>query len=567
MFIKVTEKHSGKNKDRKIKSFRIVESIRTGSKTTHKTVRFVGSSANPEVIKALEQISHNLLVKLSNEQQPTLPSMTKVVYSKEPEYVNKKPSLKKKKEPIGKQKPLSVLSLKSPREKQRVHYGIKGVCGAVYEQLQFHTIIEGTRKNEQWNDILKYCVLSRIAHPDSKKKTVETLQEDFNEQIHLDKMYRMMDRLYPHITKVKDLVAKNTLSLFNQEVDVLFFDVTTLYFESFEEDDIRQFGFSKDLKFKETQVVLALVTNQEGHPLSYELFPGRTHEGCTLISVIKKLKKRFTVKKAVLVADRAMFNDNNLNLMEQEGVQYVVAAKLKSLPKVKKENILDQEYKPFVVANDFQWIKELEHKNRRLLVSYSKKRAQKNKKDRQRLIDRLMKKIKNNNIPINSLISNYGTKKYITVEKTKATLNEKKIKEDKKWDGLHGVITNIQDQPAYELLNRYRQLWKIEQAFRVCKHSLKMRPIYHWKKKRIEAHIAICFLAYSLSYTMKHRMEQKGLKLSLQKMKDVLKKDQYSLIEDAQNKLYRMPSQLSEPIKQIYEAFGLKRISHITPVS
>ena len=101
----------------------------------------------------------------------------------------------------------------------------------------------------------------------------------------------------------------------------------------------------------------------------------------------------------------------------------------------------------------------------------------------------------------------------------------------------------------------------IEQAFRVCKHTLKMRPIYHWKKKRIEAHIAICFLAYSLSYTMKHRMEQRGLNFSIKKMREILKRDQYGLIEDANKKLYCMPSKSTEPIQAIYEALGLKRVS------
>ena len=416
-----------------MKSFRIMESIRKGSKTFHETIRFVGSSTNPEIIKALEKISKDLLVKLQNHKQPVLPTMTKVIYSKEPEYVNKKPQpqLKKKNE-----KPLSLFSLTRPCEKERVHYGIKGVCGAVYKQMGFHTIIQGTKKDEQWNDILKYCVLSRVARPNSKRKTVETLREDFNEQVHLDKMYRMMDRLYPRISRVKDLVAKNTLCLFNQQVDVLFFDVTTLYFESFEEDDLRQFCFSKDLKFKETQVVLALVTNQEGHPLSYELFPGRMSEARTLISTVDQLKRRFHVRKAVLV-----------------------------------------------------------------------------------------------------------------------------------WDGLHGVITNIEGCSATELLTRYRRLWKIEEAFRVCKHTLKMRPIYHWKKRRIESHIAICFLAYSLSYTMKHRMEQRGVPFSIEKIREVLKRDQYSLIEDQETKkLYRLPSKLSEPIRAIYEAFGLRRVSEIVPV-
>lgn len=561
MFIKVTEKFSGKNKERKVKSFRIMESVREGSKTKHKTIHFVGSSAKPDVISALEKVSHRILVQLSNDRQPALPGMAEIIYSKEPQYINRKPKSKKKKSP-------SLFSLKRPQETARVQHGIKGVCGAVYEQLGFHTLIQDTNKDKQWNDILKYCVLSRISHPDSKRKTVETLKEDFNETVPLEKMYRMMDKLYPRIDQVKDKVANNTLSLFNQEVDVLFFDVTTLYFESFEEDELRQFGFSKDLKFKETQVVLALITNQEGHPLSYELFPGSTSEGSTLISTVKKLKERFAVRKTVLVADRAMFNDKNLKLMEENDMQYVVACKLKTLPKVKKEEILNQDFKPSLVADEFHGIKEFEHKERRLIVSYSKKRAKKNEADRLRLIERLMKKVKNNSIPIKNLISNYGTKKYVTVQKTKATVNEQKIKEESLWDGLHGVITNItKEQTPQEILTRYRRLWKIEEAFRVCKHNLKMRPIYHWKKKRIESHIAICFLAYSLSYTVKHRMEQRGLNFSIQKMREILKRDQYSLIEDANKNIYRMPSKSTKEIRAIYEALGLKRVSKFISAS
>ena len=507
-----------------------------------------------------------MIIKLSNDRQPALPGMAEIIYSKEPQYINRKPKPKSKKK-----KSPSLFSLKKPQETARVQHGIKGVCGAVYEQLGFHTLIQDTNKDKQWNDILKYCVLSRMSHPDSKRKTVETLKEDFNETVPLEKMYRMMDKLYPCIDQVKDKVANNTLSLFNQEVDVLFFDVTTLYFESFEEDELRQFGFSKDLKFKETQVVLALITNQEGHPLSYELFPGSTSEGSTLISTVKKLKQRFAVRKTVLVADRAMFNDKNLKLMEENDMQYVVACKLKTLPKAKKEEILNQDFKsskPSVVADEFHGIKEFEHKERRLIVSYSKKRAKKNEADRLRLIERLMKKVKNNSIPIKNLISNYGTKKYVTVQKTKATVNEQKIKEESLWDGLHGVITNItEEQTSQEILTRYRRLWKIEEAFRVCKHNLKMRPIYHWKKKRIESHIAICFLAYSLSYTMKHRMEQRGLNFSIKKIREILKRDQYSLIEDANKNLYRMPSKSTKEIRAIYEALGLKRVSKFISTS
>ena len=117
-------------------------------------------------------------------------------------------------------------------------------------------------------------------------------------------------------------------------------------------------------------------------------------------------------------------------------------------------------------------------------------------------------------------------------------------------------------------MRRYRGLWRIEEAFRVNKHTLKMRPVYHWTRKRIQAHIAICFLAYSLSYRVKYHLEKAGLRFSIERMREVLKRDQYSVIEDQRTgKRYRYPSKFTEPIRAIYEALGLKRVSEITSLS
>ena len=181
-----------------------------------------------------------------------------------------------------------------------------------------------------------------------------------------------------------------------------FFDVTTLYFESFEKDELREYGFSKDCKFNQTQVVLALVTNYEGHPLSYELFPGSMSEGKTLVSVVERLRKDFCVNRAVLVADRAMFSEKNRQFMEENGIQYVVAAKLKSLKKEIKQEILDTKInwlkkEKTIEKNELRKIKEIkllrEDKKklnpskeklpeRRLIFDYSPQRASKDFKDR-----------------------------------------------------------------------------------------------------------------------------------------------------------------------------------------
>jgi transposase len=551
MFIKLTKQRNGKT------TVRIMKSVRTGSKISQKAIRTLGSFDREDELTKVKELAKEIIVKLLNEEHPALPGMVEVVHGQE-----EKPRKIKKSKKDG-----SIFSLTNPEEIGRVIHGITGICGSLYNELNFHEIIRETNKDTQWNEILKSTVIARIADPESKRKTVETLELDYNERIPLEKVYRMMDRFHKNIEKAKDLVTKNTLSLFNQEVDILFFDVTTLYFESFTADEIRNFGFSKDCKFKETQVVLALVTNSLGHPITYELFPGNTNEGTTLISVIQSLKKRFTVKKAVLIADRAMFVEKNLKLMDDENIQYVVAAKLKTLPKIKKEEVLGQDFSPTVVSDEFQWLKEFDHKERRLIVSYSSKRAKKDKADRKRLVDRLMKKVKNDQIAVTDLITNHGTKRYVKVEKGSAKINEDKILQDSKWDGLHGVITNIKDKSAKDLLERYRGLWRIEEAFRVNKHNLKMRPIYHWKKSRIEAHIAICFLAYSLSYTLKDKLEQKNLNLSIAKIRDILKRDQYSIIEDTKSKkVYRLPSQNTAQISSIYSALGLKRTSTIIQI-
>ena len=174
----------------------------------------------------------------------------------------------------------------------------------------------------------------------------------------------------------------------------LFFDVTTLYFESIDVDDARNFGYSKDNKFKETQIMLALVTTHEGLPLTYLIFPGNTYEGHTLVHAVDELKKSYDVERVLFVADRAMFNETNLKALEDSGIHYIVAARLKSLPKTLKNEILNNEfYKATKVDNELHWTKTLAYKDRRLIVSYSSKRARKDAADRQRLIDRLLKKV------------------------------------------------------------------------------------------------------------------------------------------------------------------------------
>lgn len=539
MFVRIKPKPNGK------KSIQIVESYRRADKVSQKIVRHVGQAATDREVAEMIRLAQSIITEMETEKQPCLPFLDPIKVLKENSQKNESNDFVK---------------IKNLREEQRFIDGIGDVFGRLYKDLKLDKLISGTHKDEQWNDILESCVLARIANPVSKRRSASLLEEDYGIKIPLEKIYRMMDHAADRESDIKQRIAQTTLSLFQEHVDVLFFDVTTLYFESSEADELRAFGFSKDCKFKEVQVVLALVTTTKGLPITYKLFPGNTYEGGTLVDMVKDLQTEYAINNILLVADRAMFNEENLSQMESLGIQYIVAAKLKALSKSLQSDILHAEYHEEVIGDELHWLKEFEHKSRRLVVGYSAKRAGKDAADRQRLVDRLMKKVKGDKIKLKDLIPNYGSKRYISMENGSASINQKKIEADAEWDGLHGVISNAKDKTPSELLSRYRELWQIEEAFRLSKHDLKMRPIFHWTENRIKAHIAICFLAFTLAKQAVYRIALQQEPMSFEQIRNELLHAQSSVVVDlASQKKYIIPSHVTVNQKKLYHVFGLKR--------
>lgn len=540
MFVRV------KKKDEMRWQITIVESIRTGKTVKQKTVRNVGTAYSEKEVEEFRKIGEAGIISIKNALKPVLPFADPVDF-----YAPKKRKKNIKKE---------LVDINDLREEKRINEGFVDIFCDIFKESGLDKSINGTKNDKQWNDIIESTVIARIADPRSKRATISQLEDDFDIKIPFQKIYRAMDQLVKCELDVKSIVRKYTLGIFKEKVDVLFFDVTTLYFESITSDEIKDFGFSKDCKFKEVQVMLALITTKEGLPVTYKLFPGNTFEGNTLPQTIEEIRSDFDVSNFVFVADRGMFNEKNLQYMEENNISYIVAACLKKLPIKLKTEILSREFGPAIICDEFHWIDEFEHKDRRLIVSYSSKRAKKDASDRQRLIDRLLKKTKDKKIKVKDLIPNYGTKKFLQVTGGEAKVNEIKIAQDAEWDGLHGVITNQKNGPAAKILERYRGLWQIEEAFRVNKHSLKMRPIFHWTPKRIKAHILICFMSFALSKYSLYRMKQSGLNMSLEELRGNLDKVEASIVKDTKTKKrYIIPSKVTECIKKIYNAFGKKR--------
>lgn len=533
-------------------SVRIVENKRINGKMKQKNVCCIGHTHKDKSkeISRFQKIGEEMIIKIKNEINPAFEGLESVHTPQ-----------KKKSHSI----PDNMVCLETLKEKARVHQGIEDVFGKAFEQLELHKLIGDGYKMREYNTLLKEIVLSRLSDPSSKRKSVRAIERDRYQQFDLNQVYRMMDKLYRKEDEIKARMFRRTLSLLKEEVHVLFFDVTTLYFESFDSDTLRLCGYSKDNKVKETQVVLALMTSVEGLPVGYELFPGNTYEGKTLIKVIEKIEKTYNILDVSIVADRAMFTRENLQVLHEKGTKFIVAAKLKTMSKAMKSRIVtDVEKGHSQEPNTSFFSKSYKYEGHRLIISYRKERAYRDKQNRETLIERLKSQMHGDKIYLSSLIKNTGSKKYLKINRKnrqEATLNQEKIDEEARWDGIHGVITNhsSEDLTQEDILERYKGLWQIETAFRVNKHDLRMRPIYHWAPRRIRAHILICYIAYSVLTFIKFQLKQKKVHLSFERLRDELKTVQYSIVLDkTTNKRFILPSNITSLHKQIYKALNIK---------
>jgi len=538
------------------KSVQIVHSIRKGNKVTQKIIRYVGIAMDDQELEQLKLLAESIRLKLEDEGQELL------FGPEELEQINKQRKNKKNTESDEDYK----VNLKDLVEEQRVVRGIHDVYGGLFDELGYSHVIKEPARHKATGKMFRDIVLGRIANPQSKRSTVGMLEEDFGITLDLDRVYKMMDLLDDEaIERLNDITYKNTAGLFNEKIDVIFFDCTTIYFETFEEDSLRRNGYSKDLKFNQPQVLLAMMVTKEGLPIGYQVFEGDVYEGHTVINALKSIKQKRRLGKVVFVADAGMFNKDNLaelDALEEEKLEYIVGDRIKNMPKEIKEKILDEEnYKE--ISDGFR-IGEFEYKGKKLIVSYRQKRADKDAYERDKAIKRLKKKLEKQK-NAKAYLSNYGNKKYLKIEGTNSIeLDEEKIKSAAKWDGLKGVVSNAENITNPEILEQYNNLWNVENAFRITKHDLKVRPVFHWKPERVKAHLAISFSAYALVKHLEYRVKLQYKKLSPQIIRETLIRVQTSILYDKNKKIrYGLPSRISKYAQKIYQ---LLKINHrLTP--
>jgi len=348
-------------------------------------------------------------------------------------------------------------------------------------------------------------------------------------------------------------------TLLEDALDVILFDCTTLYFESFTEDTLRQCGYSKDAKFNETQVLMALMVTPEGLPVGYELLPGKVAEIKSLIPALNRLESRLKIRHKICVADRGMFSRANLEAIEAAGWYYVVGARIRRHASAKE--ILAWAASPEKQrAHVFETAIE---PNRRLLVRWSAKRAKQAENKRDKLLKKLQDKGPSGTpIPAHLLGRPRTYQRFLKkLGKTSYLVDEERIAADAQWDGLHGVITNLPDTTdARDAMDYYAELWQVEHCFRITKHDLKIRPIFHWTSNRIRAHVAIAFMTLTCVRHLCYRTKIQGTEMSAETIRLALASAGGMVFQDEHTlKHYAHATTLADDCKKLYRYFGVKQ--------
>ena len=479
-----------------------------------KVIKSIGSSKDPKEIERLMAEGRDYI---NRHHEPLLPGIDE--------------------EEIGFERFLGQLN-----NSQIQVVGPELVFGRLYDRIGYDKIS---------SEMFRHMVICRMFNPGSKMKTVDYLERYLHVRYSLSKVYRFLDDLcyrpeedeeevaekkgenvpganegrksdarqkkgQDYKTIVEQVSYEHTKKVVGGEVTVCFYDMTTLYFEAAEEDELRKCGFSKDGKHSCPQIFLGLLVASGGNPIGYEIYEGSISEGKTIIPVVQALADRFGFGKPVVVADAGLLSKDNTEALVKDGYQYILGARPKNESEKVKESILALNLKYGDVA-------EVKRKDgSRLVVSCSEKRAAKDRHNREKGLARLQKRVRTGKLTKES-INNRGYNKYLKLEgEVNVSIDLAKYEADAAWDGIKGYVTNTKLK-ADEVIDRYGDLWYIERAFRFNKFDLAVRPIYHRLRNRIEGHICICFTAYTILLELERILKAAKSEITVHRAQELTK--------------------------------------------
>jgi Transposase DDE domain len=432
----------------------------------------------------------------------------------------------------------------------------------IWEELGLKELLRSfaARKKKRfdfdWERMIFAQVLQRLLEPGSDlrgSKWIETVHEPAFAGLQLAHFYRSLGWLWEKKQEIELALYRRELDLFNAELELVFFDTTSTYFEGSSLAGWAKLGKSKDHRPDHLQLVIGVVMRRDGFPIGCEIWPGNTADVTTLKPIIAALRERFTIGKVVVVCDRGMVSAANLEALEAAGYQYIVGMKMRNLGEVRDE-VLGRAGRYHEVDEKLQ-VKEVHIDERRYVICYNPDEAHKDRHDREAIVAKLRDKLASGGVK--RLINNRGYRRYLKLEGTRARVDEGALKSEARYDGKY-VLRTTTELPAEEVARAYKDLTWIERLWRELKDVVELRPIFHWRKKQnVKGHIFSCFLALHVAAFLRHKLARANLKLPWDEVIRDLAQLRAVLVQ-LDGERYLMRSPLKGCAGQVFAALGVK---------
>ena len=539
MFVKVIKR---KKNGKVYKYIQIAQGYREEGKVKHKTVAYLGQLSQKEIdslIKGLNRL----------REQP---------YS------------------------LKSLDLKHRRE---YLYGDIFLLSSLWEKLEIGKIIDEALSSSKVEFSVSQAALLMVANrciaPESKLKVWE-----WQEKIYLEGMekfdYHKILRALDHLERIKDRVEErmfwNHISLFSQEVDLVFYDITSSYFEG-QGPSIAKKGYSSDKRSDRNQIVLALAITKEGIPIAHEVYEGSKKHSKTVIDAVEKLKRRFKIDKLIFVADRGMVSPENIAYIKELEYDCIFSLRKRRLNEVK--NLIEPDLTRYErVEEDGRvrlYFREIKRGDIRYFVCHNPevaeadlRKIEERRAKKEQRIKEILQTYKSASVILKHIAKIYDVERYfkywIKQDKVEYELNEKSLEYERRIAGKWVIKTENSQLSALEIIEAYRNLSEIERAFRTIKSFLDLRPIYHRDEERVKGHVFICVLGYYVQKVMEKMLASYGIKIP--SMRAIEKLGEIKMIESKINghKILRSIEPSSEH-KKMLSAVGISDFPELAYVS
>jgi hypothetical protein len=324
------------------------------------------------------------------------------------------------------------------------------------------------------------------------------------------------------------------------ELELVFFDTTSIYFEGRGGNTIGKRGFSKDHRPDLKQMVVGAIIDDKGRPICCEMWPGNTTDVKTLIPVAEKMRQRFGIWRFCIVADRGMISKDTVKELEEDNIPYILGARMRLVKEIKTKVLsrggrYTEVYPEGVTSKDPSplKVKQVMLNDKRYIVCLNPRQARKDAADRKAIIEALEEQLKKG---ATSLVGNKGYRRYLKIAKNSAHINTEKVKYESRFDGKWVLTTNT-DFSVKKVVLKYKELWQVERVFRDVKTLLETRPVYHQCDENIRGHMFCSFLALILRKELDRLLNNAGYAFEWSDIKQDLKALQLLTIEEGSKRL------------------------------